>query len=294
MNKLIAIIFVTSCLSSHVFAQKEIYYYDKYWRPSTKKSDYAYTRTVEPAGDRIYVITDYYDDGTRQMTGTYVTKYPGFLGDDRSSLYRHDTFTWYNPHGIINCKGKFIHGYRHGEWLYYYDDGLTISERCYFDNGKKTGTWREYNTDGKVVRSKQYDSVLHGKAEYYVDGKLHRTEIYKRGELIETIPPAIENTGDSDKKFAKPGYDMNKFLTKKIKYPKEARKLKIGGKALIIFTVNTEGYIIDIEPASPGVHELLMLEAIRVVSIMPKWQPGTLKGKPVNVYYTLPINFKPE
>lgn len=41
-----------------------------------------------------------------------------------------------------------------------------------------------------------------------------------------------------------------------------------------------------------SVSEELDAEAIRVVSSMPKWQPGTQNGKPVNVKFTLPVTFK--
>ena len=33
-------------------------------------------------------------------------------------------------------------------------------------------------------------------------------------------------------------------------------------------------------------------EAIRVVKAMPKWTPGSQRGKPVKVFYTLPVTFK--
>ena len=33
-------------------------------------------------------------------------------------------------------------------------------------------------------------------------------------------------------------------------------------------------------------------EAMRIVSVMPKWIPGKQDGRPVAVYYTLPIKFK--
>jgi hypothetical protein len=32
-------------------------------------------------------------------------------------------------------------------------------------------------------------------------------------------------------------------------------------------------------------------EAVRVVSLMPKWMPGTNEGKPVDVSFNLPIKF---
>jgi protein TonB len=33
-------------------------------------------------------------------------------------------------------------------------------------------------------------------------------------------------------------------------------------------------------------------EAMRVVRLMPKWEPGTRKGKPVRVLFNMPVSFK--
>lgn len=33
-------------------------------------------------------------------------------------------------------------------------------------------------------------------------------------------------------------------------------------------------------------------EALRVISEMPKWNPGMHKGKPVRVKYTIPLKFQ--
>jgi len=40
-----------------------------------------------------------------------------------------------------------------------------------------------------------------------------------------------------------------------------------------------------------GIDPALDLEALRVVNSMPEWQPGYNRGNPVNVSYTVPINF---
>lgn len=273
-------------------AQKKQYYYDKHWLLTTKKQEYVYKRVAESVGDSTYEITDYYRDGKKQMTGTYVTKYPQYLGDDRSTLYRHDTFTWYNTNGQITSKGKFIHGYRHGEWIFYYASNQSIAERKYYDNGKPVGTWKEYDLKGELLRTSEYDSVLHGTTVHYKDGEIYRTCVFKNGNLVGCTPSEpINSSNQEDNIMPEPGYDLNKFLGNKIKYPKTLRKNKIQGKARIRFVVDTEGYIVNIEPGSPGTHELFMLEAIRVVQSLPRWKPGLRNGKPVNVYYTLPINF---
>ncbi len=40
------------------------------------------------------------------------------------------------------------------------------------------------------------------------------------------------------------------------------------------------------------VHPLLDTDAVRVVSLLPKWTPGIIDGEPVNVWYRLPISFR--
>ena len=81
------------------------------------------------------------------------------------------------------------------------------------------------------------------------------------------------------------------YLRKKLNYPKEARNKGIEGKVMVSFIIDKTGKIIDVSIIR-GVHYLLDEEALRVVSNMPNWKPGTQRGKPVKVRYTLPINFK--
>jgi periplasmic protein TonB len=84
---------------------------------------------------------------------------------------------------------------------------------------------------------------------------------------------------------------MNKFISENLVYPQEALENGIFGKVYIQFTVKKDGSITDVKALRPT-HPLLDEEAIRVVSSMPRWSPGTLKGKPVDVRHNLPLNFK--
>ena len=88
-----------------------------------------------------------------------------------------------------------------------------------------------------------------------------------------------------------PPYDINEYLSENVKYPVSAIDSNIEGRVIIKFVVDTLGNIIDVVAAKP-LHPLLDAEAIRVVKSMPKWKPGTQNGRPVMVYYTLPISFK--
>ena len=86
---------------------------------------------------------------------------------------------------------------------------------------------------------------------------------------------------------------LMKYLSSNIKYPDECRKMGIEGKVYVKFVVDKTGSITDAKLLR-GVPDgkLLENEAIRVIKTMPKWKPGSQSGKPVSVYFTLPISFK--
>ncbi|MBQ9666325.1 MAG: energy transducer TonB [Bacteroidaceae bacterium] len=83
------------------------------------------------------------------------------------------------------------------------------------------------------------------------------------------------------------------YRAKYLRYPKEAKKKGIKGRVLVQFVVNKDG---SLEPPTilRSVDPLLDAEALRFVRSMPKWKPGNLRGIPVRVKYTLPVDFPPE
>lgn len=92
-----------------------------------------------------------------------------------------------------------------------------------------------------------------------------------------------------------PGGDaaLIKFLQANIHYPETERNHNVQGKVLLRFVVDEEGKVGNVtvkRSVSPGLDE----EAIRVVSMLPNFKPGMVQGKPVSVYFNLPIVFKLE
>jgi protein TonB len=85
--------------------------------------------------------------------------------------------------------------------------------------------------------------------------------------------------------------EMFKYLQANLKYPPIAKESGIQGKVYIRFLVEKDGSIARVEVLR-GVHPSCDEEAMRVVKNMPKWQPGEQRGKPVRVWYTLPVHFK--
>ena len=82
-----------------------------------------------------------------------------------------------------------------------------------------------------------------------------------------------------------------KFLAKNMKYPVAAQQAKIEGRVIVQFVVEKDGSVSDVK-VMRGVNSELDAEAIRVVSMMPKWIPGKQRGKAVAVKYTMPIMFR--
>jgi len=84
---------------------------------------------------------------------------------------------------------------------------------------------------------------------------------------------------------------LMRFIAGNVKYPKDAVKRKIQGQVVVRFVITKEGKVTD-PHVLKSVHHLLDEEALRVISLMPDWIPGTLNEKPVSVYFNLPISFK--
>lgn len=90
-----------------------------------------------------------------------------------------------------------------------------------------------------------------------------------------------------------PGGEMalRTYIANAVKYPVTAQEKGIQGKVYVTFVVGKDGFVKNTSIAR-GVDPSLDSEALRVVKNLPKWQPGKQKGVPVNVNYTVPINFK--
>ncbi|MDR1981590.1 MAG: energy transducer TonB [Tannerellaceae bacterium] len=128
------------------------------------------------------------------------------------------------------------------------------------------------------------------------------TEDSQTDAQVQTyVPPVVvEEEEDTQTIFAVvetmpefPGGDLEllRFVQKSMKYPVIAQENGIQGRVVCSFVVNRDGSVVDAEVIR-SVDVSLDKEALRVISLMPKWTPGKQRGKPVRVKYTLPITFK--
>ena len=83
---------------------------------------------------------------------------------------------------------------------------------------------------------------------------------------------------------------FTKFIQENVQYPEYSLKHNEQGRIYLSFVVEKDGSISGIDiPRSltPSLDQ----EAIRIVTSMPKWIPGTVQGIPVRSRCRLPITF---
>jgi protein TonB len=102
-------------------------------------------------------------------------------------------------------------------------------------------------------------------------------DVYK---VVETMP---QFTGGEEARI--------KYMISSVKYPDDAKEKGIQGTVYVSFIVEKDGKISGAKVVK-GIGKSCDEEALRVVKAMPKWIPGTQKGKPVRVQFNMPIRFK--
>ena len=81
------------------------------------------------------------------------------------------------------------------------------------------------------------------------------------------------------------------YLLQNTRYPAEAMKEEITGEVIVEFVVERNGMITNakiVKSVAPSLDQ----EALRVVTNMPNWEPGTKNGLRMRSQLTIPINFK--
>jgi protein TonB len=80
-------------------------------------------------------------------------------------------------------------------------------------------------------------------------------------------------------------------VNQRLVYPEIARENGVQGRVNLQFTVGKDGSIYNIKVLR-GIDPSLDKEAVRVVSMSPKWTPGKQRDRAVPVTYTFPVIFQ--
>jgi len=113
---------------------------------------------------------------------------------------------------------------------------------------------------------------------------------------LEQIFPSMEDTTIYDTPEVVPSYpgDMEafwKFLMTNLHYPESAEADSVQGRVIVRFVVEKDGRLTNYEVLqSPD--DRLSEEALRVLKMMPRWQPAQQNGRKVRSRFKIPVVFR--
>ncbi len=156
----------------------------------------------------------------------------------------------------------------------------TINETGVYHLFVKNNSTKQSKTVALLSFIKRIDESE--KAEAFVNTQPEYEDVTDVFFVVENMPKFKNNENKI--------IDFTDYINKEIKYPQEALNENIEGKVTVQFTVGKNGYVKDAKVAR-GAHPALDQEALRIVYSSPKWEPGTQKGKAVDVIFTFPVIF---
>ncbi len=106
-------------------------------------------------------------------------------------------------------------------------------------------------------------------------------------EIDENIPYRFVEESATPKGGIEAFYQ---YISEKVKYPSQARRMGIEGRVFVEFIINKDGSFSDVK-AIKGIGAGCDEEAVRIIQSAPPWKPGKQRGRPVRQRYTLPIIF---
>src|SRR5512133_565793 len=118
-------------------------------------------------------------------------------------------------------------------------------------------------------------------------------------EIVEVVKEEVQEEDPEATPFVVveempmfPGGDVEllKYIGEHTQYPEIAKENNIQGRVIVRFCVTSKGGVSQVSILK-GVDPELDAEAIRVVNTLPAFKPGKQGGKPVPVWYMVPITF---
>lgn len=100
----------------------------------------------------------------------------------------------------------------------------------------------------------------------------------------------VYNMVDQSAKFQDGYNSIIKFVQENIKFPAEAKENNVHGRLMVSVVVEKDGSLSDIT-VKKGLGYGLDEEIVRIIKMMPKWQPAQHKGKTVRQTQTIVIPF---
>lgn len=149
----------------------------------------------------------------------------------------------------------------------------------------------------KNRKPRPYNSWHRFEYKYLIDHKdnksltkLETPYKYEGGTIMEV--PLFEGCKRRDEASDRECFQkkMQEHIGKNFIYPQEAMEKGISGRVNTMFIIGKDGNAEHLKVK--GDHELLEEEAKRIMSLLPKFEPGLINGEPVRVPFSIPVTFK--
>jgi protein TonB len=153
----------------------------------------------------------------------------------------------------------------------------------------------------KYVPPQVVDTIKPEDVKQLMTADQAQTEVTNK-DVVESVQQVTEEVQEAEKEPEPfvvveemptfPGGDaaLLKYINEHAQYPEVAKENNIQGRVIIRFCVTSKGGVSQVSVLK-GVDPELDKEAIRVVNTLPPFKPGKQGGKPVPVWYMVPITF---
>ena len=163
-----------------------------------------------------------------------------------------------------------------------------------------TGMTREYHTVRDLPKFILYDNLESNcnYIFYFLKTLSNQTDIFpsltaSKGAVAEQ--EVIYSFADCDKRpqffHSDEKHFLDSWVYKYVKYPKASIANGIQGTVWVEFIIEKDGSVTNVK-VSRGVDDDLDNEAVKAVSVSPKWIPGQVKGKNVRTKIVIPVEFR--
>lgn len=262
MYLLVCITFI--CAGQFRGLAQDTTYYNSVWeKTSPDKAEY-FRKKVKT--DTLVQVFDYFaQTGKLQMNGYYL---------DDSCKIQQGTFKWYDKNEKITHSQAYVHGKPDGNEILFYANGKKHMEGKN-RNGERIGEWKGYYLSGKLSANVMFENGKQVSGQFFKeDGTLNKgiTTFYREAAFPNGLPA------------------LYRFLNKTLKYPDSAYAYNIKGTVFVRFKISAEGKVSDIMITHP-VQKYLDDEALRVIRMMPDWEPAITGGIYADDFKILPVIF---
>ncbi len=235
------------------------------------------------------ICTHYYGNGKKKLEGHYQKGKPlgifetWYKNGRKKAVYQYDEFEGQSPpydheYRIISFfdkTGKQLASKGTGR---YYEETENSQGEGRVSFGMKNGRWRgTFEIEGKTYA---YD-------EFYRNGNLEKGVSldekghHKKYKILHTAP-----------KYKDGKQTFYSFVSRHLRYPKNARRARIQGEVIVSFVIDERGHTTQLEVVK-GLEEECDATAIAAIDRANHFSPARFRGRKVKSRMFMPVSFSP-